>query len=140
MRHNLPTVPIFRDTPAGGQIEEVALRVVVELPNWELHVIGTATIIGTHLALTARHVLNDALKWFKTKKVLGKTEVEGGSLQLLQVLPGPIYRFWKVMSAWNTSSDIAILHLSFDRTSESDAKVEWRGLALRATPPPSGQK
>ena len=141
MRHNLPTVPIFRDTPAGGQIEELALRVVVELPNWELRIIGTATLIGTHLALTAKHVLSEAMKSFRTKSTPGgKIEVEGGSLQLLQILPGPIYRFWKVMTAWITSSDIAILHLSLDRTSESDAKVDWRGLALRATPPPSGQK
>jgi Trypsin-like peptidase domain len=141
MRHNLPTVPIFRDTPAGSQIEELALRVVVELPNWELHVIGTATVIGGHLALTARHVLSDAMKWLTTK-INEKREVEagGGCLQLLQVLPGPIYRFWRVVSAWVTSSDIAILHLNLDRTSEPNAEVSWRTLALRATPPPSGEK
>ena len=33
MKHNLPKVPIFNDTPPGGAIEEVALRVVVELPG-----------------------------------------------------------------------------------------------------------
>ena len=141
MRHNLPTVPIFRDTPAGGQIEEVALRVVVELPNWELLIIGTATLIGTHLAITARHVLDEAMKSFKTNSTPGgKIGAEGGVLQLLQILPGPIYRFWRVMTAWVTSSDIAILHLGLDRTSESNAKIDWRGVALRATPPPSGQK
>src|ERR1700676_153180 len=140
MRHNLPSVPIFRDTPAGSLIEEVALRVVVELPEWDLHIVGTATVIGGHLALTARHVIEEAMKCFKTKSVLGKIGAEGGCLQLLQVLPGPIYRFWRVVSAWITSSDIAILHLSLDRTSEENAKVDWRSLALRATPPPTGEK
>ena len=140
MRHNLPTVPIFRDAPAGGQIEEVALRVVVELPNWELHIIGTATLIGTHLALTAKHVLADALKWCKTESASGKIEVDGGQVQLLQVLPGPIYRFWSVKSAWITSSDIAILHLALDRTSDPDMVVAWRCPGLRATPPPSGER
>jgi hypothetical protein len=100
MRHNLPTVPIFRDTPTGGQIEELALRVVVELPNWELHVIGTAAVIGSHLALTAKHVLSEAMKWLTTKThEKMQVEVAGGCLQLLQVLPGPIYRFWRVVTA-----------------------------------------
>src|SRR5258706_13374187 len=141
MRHNLPTIAIFRDTSAGGPIEEVALRVVVELPNWELRIIGTATLVGSYVALTAKHVIGEAMKSFTTKPASGgKFEAEGGAIQLLQILPGPIYRFWQVMTAWITSSDIAILHLNLDRTSESEAKVDWRGLALRATPPPSGQK
>lgn len=140
MRHNLPSVPIFRDTPAGGRIEEVALRVVVELPEWELHIVGTATVISAHLALTAKHVVDEAMKCFRTKSVLGEIEAEGGCLQLLQVLPGPSYRFWRVASAWITSSDIAILHLSLDRTSKENPITDWRSLALRATPPPSGEK
>src|SRR6266481_3192001 len=110
MRHNLPIVPVFHDTPPGGLIEEVALRVLVELPDWEIHIIGTATLIGAHLALTAKHVIEASLRWFKAvKNTTGKTELGGGSLQLLQILPGPVYRFWSVTSAWMTSSDIAIL-------------------------------
>ena len=140
MRHNLPTVPIFRDTPNGSQIEELVLRVVVELPNWELHIIGTATLIGTHLALTAKHVLADALKLCNTKSESGKTEVKVGEIKLLQVLPGPIYRFWNVKTGWITSSDIAVLHLASDRTSDTDTVVAWRCPGLRATPPPSGEK
>jgi Trypsin-like peptidase domain len=141
MKHNLPIVPVFNDTPPGGLIEEVALRVLVELPDWEIHIIGTATLIGAHLALTAKHVIEASLRWFKAvKDTTGKTELAGGSLQLLQILPGPVYRFWSVTNAWMTSSDIAILHLNLDRTSEADVAIKWKSLPLRATPPPSGQK
>jgi hypothetical protein len=99
MKHNLPTLPIFRDTPPGGQIEELALRVLVELPGWEIHIIGTATLIGAHLALTAKHVIEASSRWFNAiKQPTGNTEMSGGSLRLLQVLPGPVYRFWNVAS------------------------------------------
>jgi len=140
MKHNLPTVPIFNDTPPGGAIEEVALRVLVELPDWEFHIIGTATLIGAHLALTAKHVIDEASKFFQSKKTTSGDEQSGASLCLVQVLPGPIYRFWRVTQAWKSNSDIAILHLSFDKSFGTDGALTWRSLPLRATPPPSGQK
>lgn len=141
MRHNLPTVPIFRDTQPGGQIEEFALRVIVELPDWGMHVVGTATVIGNHLALTARHVVTASLNYCKRKTATsGETEVERGELKLLQVLPGPIYRFWAVSRAWLSNSDIAVLHLRADRMSDEYKEVSWRSLIVRALPPPTGQK
>jgi len=140
MKHNLPIVPIFHDTPPGGPTEEVALRVLVELPDWEFQVVGTATLIGTHLALTAKHVVDYASKFFQIKKMSGGHELSGASLRLLQVLPGLKYRYWNVDTAWRSCTDIAILHLSLDRTSEADPTIEWRCLPLRVTPPPSGQK
>jgi hypothetical protein len=140
MKHNLPIVPIFHDTPPGGQIEEVALRVLVEMPKWQFQVIGTATLIGSHLALTAKHVIDEASKFFQKKKTTGGEAQSGAVLCVMQVLPGPVYRFWRVTEAWKFNSDIAILHLNLDRTSEAEVAINWRGLALRATPPPSGQK
>jgi Trypsin-like peptidase domain len=140
VKHNLPIVPIFKDTPPGGAIEEVALRVLVELPDWQFQVIGTATLIGAHLALTAKHVIDEASKFFQRKKTTGGEEQRGALLSLLQVLPGPIYRFWRVTEAWKSNSDIAILHLSFDKSFGTDGALTWRSLPLRATPPPSGQK
>jgi hypothetical protein len=140
MKHNLPIVPIFHDTPPGGPIEEVALRVLVEMPDWQFQVVGTATMIGAHLALTAKHVIDEASKFFQRKKTPDGEEQSGASLRLLQVLPGPNYRFWNVDSGWRSCTDIAILHFSPDRTSEADVAIKWRSLPLRATPPPSGQK
>jgi len=140
MKHNLPIVPIFKDTSPGGAIEEVALRVLVEMPDWQFQVIGTATLIGSYLAVTAKHVVDEASKFFQRKKIAGGEEQSGASLRLLQVLPGPNYRFWNVDRGWRTCTDIAILHLSLDKTSEAEVAINWKSLPLRATPPPSGQK
>jgi hypothetical protein len=140
MVHNLPPIPAFRDAPATDPVQEIALRVVVELPGWEMHVIGTATLIGGHLAVTAKHVLDAVISRFGAKQAPSQVQVEGYSLRLYQVLPGPIYRIWNVLSAWTCSSDIAILHLGLDGTSAADAAVEWRTPRLRVMPPPSGQK
>ena len=117
----------------------MALRVVVELPGWGFQVLGTASLIAGHLALTAKHVLEAAFRLFGAKRTAAGFEVDGYSLRLYQVLPGPIYRIWNVSRAWACASDIAILHFGLDGTSHPEASIEWRVLRLRATPPPSGQ-
>jgi hypothetical protein len=139
MLHNIPSVPFFRDSRATDPIQEIALRVVVELPNWELHVIGTATLIGVNLALTARHVLEYANRTFGAKRTQQGVEVPF-SLRLYQVLPGPVYRIWNVIRAWRSSSDIAILHLGLHGASDTVTKIEWRSPFIRVVPPPTGQK
>jgi hypothetical protein len=120
-------------------MQEFALRVLVELPDWKFHVVGTATLIGAHLAVTAKHVLEDARDRFGAKQTPRGIE-SGYSLRLCQVLPGPIYRIWNVFKAWNSTSDIAILHLGLDRASVPEKKIEWRSPLIRVTPPPSGQR
>jgi len=140
MRHNLPPIPAFGDSSPTEPLQEIGLRVVVELPEWNFHVIGTATLIAGHLAVTANHVLEAVVRNFGAKQVSKEVEVHGYSLRLYQVLPGPVYRIWNVLQAWICPSDIAILHLSLDQTSELDARVEWRVPRLRVMPPASGQK
>ena len=116
------------------------MRVVVERENWQLDVIGTATLIAGHLAVTARHVLEHAIRTFGANQKNDKEiEITGYALRLYQVLPGPRYRIWNVHSAWSCSSDIAVLHLGIDRTSSPDEAIEWKQPPLRALPPPIGQ-
>ena len=55
MIHNLPPTPAFRDEPADSPVAEIALRVIVEFPGGETHVVGTATLVTGHLAITAKH-------------------------------------------------------------------------------------
>jgi hypothetical protein len=89
--HNLPPTPAFRDERPDSPISEFALRVVVELPNWRLCVVGTATLIAGHLAVTARHVLEYALRTFGPAVKRGDTvEIDSFELKLYQVLPGPL--------------------------------------------------
>ena len=140
MRHNLPPTPAFLDALPTDPMQEIALRVVVELPGWNFHVIGTATLIAGHLAVTAKHVLEAVIRNFGAKQVTKGIEVDDYSLRLYQVLPGPVYRIWNVYQAWTCPSDIAILHLGLEGSSEPGARVEWRVSSLRVMPPPSGQK
>ena len=141
MRHtNLPPTPAFLNASVNEPIQEIALRVIVELPGWEFYGVGTAVLIGGHLAVTAKHVLEAVIRKFGAKSTPKGVEVGGYSLRLYQVLRGPLYRIWNVFSAWISSSDIAILHLGLDATAGTDRDVQWRSPALRIFPPPSGQK
>jgi hypothetical protein len=105
-----------------------------------MHVVGTATLMGGHLAVTAKHVLEAAIRRFGATRGSKGIEVDAYSLRLYQVLPGPVYRIWNVFRAWICPSDIAILHLGLDRSSEPQGAVQWRVPVLRVMPPPSGQK
>jgi len=67
MRHNLPPTPAFRDSPPTNPIQEIPLRVIVELSEWRFYFTGTATLIGSDLAITARHVVEDISKKFGAK-------------------------------------------------------------------------
>lgn len=139
--HNLPETPAFRDERPDSPISEFALRIIVEFEGWELYVVGTATLIAGHLAVTARHVLDYIIRRFgANRKSEQQVEVDGYSIRLYQVLPGPKYRVWNVYTAWPCNSDIAILHLGLWRTSIADEKIEWKQPRLRALPPPAGQK
>ena len=142
MRHNLPPTPAFLDAQKTDPIQELALRVVVELPGWNLHVIGTAVFIATHLAITAKHVLDAVIGRFGARLAPEGIEISGYSLQLYQVLPGPphVYNVWSVLRAWTCASDLAILQVGLDRTSLPGAVIQWRTPRLRMNPPPSGHK
>jgi Trypsin-like peptidase domain len=140
--HNLPDTPAFIDARPDDPISEFALRVVIERPNWNLVVVGTATMVTGHLAVTARHVLEYAMQTFGFK-AHSPTEatVDGFEIKLYQILPrGPIYRIWSVVTAWPTSTDIVFLHLGLDRSTAPDEQINWRSLQLRVMPPPVGQK
>jgi hypothetical protein len=141
MVHNLPATPAFVDERADSPISEIALRVIVELEGWELYVVGTATLICGHLAITARHVLDHIFRTYGIKqKSSTQAEIDGYELKLYQVLPGPIYRIWRVYAAWPCATDIAFLHLGLDRTTVPGENIVWKQPRLRVLPPPAGQK
>jgi hypothetical protein len=132
MRHSLPRTPAFIDSKPTDRIQEIALRLVVELPGWEMHVIGTATLIAPYLAITAKHALDPAVKKYGAR--------QGFSLVLYQVLPGPLYRLWTVVRDWRSVTDITILHLAANPMASSHEPIEWKNPRLRMTPPPPGEK
>jgi len=125
--HNLPATPAFRDERADSPISEFALRIVVEFEGWQLYVVGTATLISGHLAITARNVLDYVVRTYGAKRKTDTyAEIDGYELKLYKVLPGPVYRIWRVYTAWPCATDIAMLHLGLDRTTLPDEKIVWK--------------
>ena len=122
-RHNLPPTPAFRDSPATDAAQEIARRVIAEFPGWRFYQLGTAVLIGGHLAITAKDLLEDPMRRFGCKQTAEGLEVTGYSIRLLQILPRPIYRTWNVSRAWIAPTDIAVLHIGLDRTSEDKPEV-----------------
>jgi Trypsin-like peptidase domain len=135
----LPTVPLFHDAKTNDKIQEIALRVIVELPGWEMYAIGTACLVAGHLAITARHVVEAANRLIVGWGKQYGNEISGGSLRLLQVLPGPVYRIWNVYRSWLSNSDIAILHFGLYGASHPEQTPDWKAPVLRLFPPPTGQ-
>ncbi|HEX4409015.1 MAG TPA: hypothetical protein VH206_09595 [Xanthobacteraceae bacterium] len=139
--HNFPPTAAFRDESPDSPITEFALRVVVELPNWQFFVVGTATIISGYLAVTALHVFDHVVRTFgATLKDEKNAEISGYEIKLYQVVPGPAYRIWRVVAAWPCATDIVLLHLSLAGTAGADEKVSWKQPFLRVMPPPVGQQ
>jgi hypothetical protein len=83
----------FRDEKGDSPISEFALRVVVEFEGLKFYVVGTATLICGHLAITARHVLDHVIRTYGAKKTDTKTgidefEIGDYELNLIQVFRG----------------------------------------------------
>jgi hypothetical protein len=84
-------------------------------------------------------VLEEILRRFGARQTPQGIEVNY-AIKLYQVLPGPAYRIWNVFKAWSCPTDIAVLHLGLDGSSDGASKVAWKQPILRAMPPPVGQK
>lgn len=138
MIHNLENTAPFHDDQPDSPICGIGLPVVVELSEWDMHVVGTATLVAGHLAITARHIIDYVARKFGMKQVEEKEFEINYALRLYQVLPGPIYRIWNVHRVWTCSSDIAVLHLGSFKTSAPDQDGSWATPILRALPPPVG--
>ena len=131
--------PTFVRQPLDTPMKEVALRVLVELPDGETHVIGTATIVSGFLAVTARHVIDGIIERFGAANGERGFEISHYAVRLYQTLPGPRYLVWNVAAAWpSAESDLALLHLSFHKLSHPGRPIEWRCPMIVSLAPPLG--
>jgi hypothetical protein len=131
--------PKFIRQPPNTPMTEVALRVLVEFPSGETHVIGTATVVSGYLAVTAGHVIDDIIHRFGATKGEHGFEVFNYSVRLYQTIPGPRYIVWNVAAAWRSEeSDLALLHLALHRLSHPEKPVEWRCPRIVCTSPALG--
>ena len=118
MHPRLSTFPIdkpFERLEPAAPISEMVLRLVVNFYSDSPVVVGSATVLCRHLLVTARHVLesipglDDSHSVDSSSPAMG-TRVDDRGLAAVQVLPGPEYVIWDVVSAIaHPASDLALL-------------------------------
>ena len=149
MRPRLSTFPVdkpFERLEPDAPASEVVLRLVVGFYSDAPVVVGTATILCRHLLVTARHVL-------ATRAVLdGSTSVDPASPQAgtrvdrglvaVQVLPGPEYVIWEVVSAIaHPASDLAFVHVSSNpRRSNTESPLRRNAPVVNPFAPLVGER
>ncbi|MHA6913920.1 S1 family peptidase [Ralstonia pseudosolanacearum] len=131
--------PTFVPQPADTPVSEIALHVLVEFDSGDCYVIGTATVIGSFVVVTAKHVLDDITTRFGVEEATdGAKEITNYAVRLYQVLPGPRYVIYQVVAAWSCpDTDISVLHLALFRSSPG-VTLSWRTPALVFGAPPVG--
>ena len=149
MRPRLSTFPIdkpFERLEPDAQVSEVVLRLVVDFYSDAPIVVGTATILCRHLLVTARHVLANRTLLAGTRSVdpasLGAVTSLDHSLAAVQVLPGPEYVIWDVVSAIaHPASDLALLHVSSNpRRSDPESPLRRNAPVVNAFAPQVGER
>lgn len=130
-------LPEIQESGLDGVITEVALGLIA-LRSGQWYPSGTAVVIAPHLAVTARHVVDDYWRKFDQnwKLGIGRSDADFGLLAQ-QVLLGRQGVLWAVRRLWRSEhSDLAVLQLS--PYSELAAKYRWRCPILQLLPPPIG--
>jgi hypothetical protein len=100
---------------------------------------GTAIIIGPHIALTARHVVDE---FFQTHEGIDSREKPLGeeakfSAQVFQFLDGTKVQAWTVNKIFSIDgNDIALLKLI--PTNDEQLSYQWRSVRLQLLPPQVG--
>ena len=130
MRRRLSTFPIhkpFERLKPTASISQLALRLVVDFYSHVPEVVGTATTLCGHFLVTAKHVLDDYCDVESVASPEASIDVNR-SLSAVQLLPGPEYLVWDVVSAiFHPASDIALLRVSPNPArSHHDGLHRWK--------------
>ena len=141
LRTRLSTFPIdkpFERLEPDAPISEMVLRLVLDLYSDAPIVVGTATILCRHLLVTASHILTSRpfLEAYRppNSTSTGLDPHFDRGLSAVQVLPGPEYVVWDVVSAIaHSASDLALLHVS-SNPRRSDIESPLRGNAPVVNP------
>lgn len=141
MPPRLSTFPLdkpFEKQPPTSEFSKFVLRLLVGFDTASPYIVGTATIVSGHLAITARHNLEEVLKnegasWY------AKPFIEN-SLTAVQILPGSQYQLWEVVQAWGCpQTDLAFLQFaSAPHHSGEQPQLGWKHPSIYAFPPDVG--
>ena len=149
VRPRLSTFPVdkpFERLEPDAPISEFVFRLVVDLYSGDPVVVGSATLFCGHLLLTVKHVVTarqvlDGSQHVNSASPEVTTLVERG-LTAVQVLPGPEYVFWDVVSAIaHPVSDLALLRVSSNpRRSDPESPLRRTAPVVSAFAPPVGER
>lgn len=129
--------PEIQETGLDGVITQVALALVAQRPD-DWYPSGTAVIIAPHLAITARHVVDEFWRYFDQNWRLKINDLQGDfGLLAFQVLEGQRGALWAIRRLWRSEhTDLAILQL--EPFSDVAAAYRWRYPRLQLLPPAIG--
>ena len=149
MRPRLSSFPLhkpFERLEPDAPISEVVFRLVVDLYSDAPVVVGTATILCRHLLVTAGHIPKSRLF---LESFLPPDSTSPGfdanfdrTLSAVQVLPGPEYVAWDVVSAIaHPTSDLALLHVSSNpRRSDPESPLRRNAPVVNPFAPDVGER
>jgi len=129
--------PTFKTTEIFDPITEFALSILARKDN-KFYASGTAIIIGSHLAITAKHVIADLYKRFEKKELIKRNEEGTFNLQAFQIYEKEA-QVWNVTRIWTSLfTDIAILFLT--PTTKKEKYYNWKIPTIELLPPMIGER
>jgi hypothetical protein len=131
----------FVDQPSDAPISEFALRLLVEFPNGDVYVIGTATFVAPFLAITARHVVDHITSTYGLERTSeDRLEITEYNVRVYQYLPGHVYTIYQVVKVWSCpDTDMSVLHLEIWGSTKPNFQPDWRTPALAFAAPAIGE-
>lgn len=139
-RTPFPVDKPFEKQAADSDLAQVVFPLVVGFNSPNAYIVGTATVLCGHLAVTAKHVIDEIMK-AEQHDWADPAPVEN-SLCALQIVPGPEYQLWPVIRGWGCpQTDVAFLQLASSlQHSGNNPVTTWLQPPVRALPPAIGER
>lgn len=130
--------PSFKEVGVKSPITGFALRLAAYHEGvWRPS--GTAIIIGPHLAVTAKHVVEDFLSTYEPHSPAEISSIAFSIVAIQIAANGDGGSMWAVTKVFHSPfTDIAFLQLM--PQSAGAAQYRWRGAKLQLLPPPVGSR
>jgi S1-C subfamily serine protease len=137
---NFPLDKPFETLKPGNEFQEICFPLLVNFNTEHPFIVGAGIILSKHLLLTARHVVESAMKQLKPSPDDPKTY--DARLSAVQIAPGEQYQLWDVVCMWLCpTTDLAILQTeSAPWHSDEKPNLQWKQPLIRSSPPEVGEK
>lgn len=132
----------FEEMPPNSKISQIVLRIYIEGKGIDPRPIGSAILIRDKIALTAKHVIDEAMRAYCFKLKIKKVEhAEGFAINLVQVLPRLQRVIWQVRYLTKSAkSDLAFLVI-VPHAYTDEMPAPWNfSIKMRGLIPPVGTK